>query len=459
MNTEKTENSYEMDMCHGPLLKQLIAFSVPLLIASNLQLLFNAVDIIVVGKFSGSQALAAVGATTSLISLTIMFMTGVSLGTSVMAGRLFASKDERGMQNIVHTSMNLALWGGIFFGLAGILLTSCALELMGTPEAIMPQAKLYMRVYFLGYPFFMLYTYGSAVLRAVGDTKRPLYFLLTAGIINAVLNVILVVCFNMGVLGVAVATVFSQFISCVLVVRCMWKEESIYQFRFSKLRLDPVCMKQIIRIGFPAGIQSLVINISNVLLQSSVNTFGETAIAGYTAANNVFGFMHVTASAFTQACMSFMSQNYGAGRWKRMRMVLIDCFMLTMAVMLVVGFGVYIFGEEILGIYTSSPEVVKWGMDVFLYTTSTYCIFAVMDLLPGAMRSVGYSAVPMLLSIIGTVGVRIYWIYWQFPSHHQIDYLFICYPLSWIVTVVMQVIYGYYVCRELDKFRRKIHIL
>ena len=458
MNKEKDKKSYEIDMCHGPLMSQLITFSIPLILASNLQLLFNAVDIIVVGKFSGSQALAAVGATTALINLTLNLMTGISLGTSVIAGRFFASDDKRGMRRIVHTSMNFALWGGIVFALLGIFFSGYGLRLMGTPESIMPQAMLYIRVYFLGLPFFMLYTYGAAVLRAVGDTKRPLYFLVAAGVINAILNVILVVLFRLGVLGVAVATSFSQLVSCVLVIRCMVKTEGSYRLYFSRLSFDPVCMKQIIKIGLPAGIQSLVINFSNVLLQSSVNTFGEIAIAGYTAANNIFGFMYVTSNSFTQACMCFMSQNYGAGRWKRMKMVLIDCFVLSVGIMIVLGGGVYYFGEEILSIYTASPDVVKCGMEIFLYTTTTYCIFSIMDLLPGAMRGVGFSAVPMILSIIGTVGVRIYWIYWQFPYHHALDFLFISYPLSWVVTVAMQIIYGYFVLVKLNKFRRKIGI-
>lgn len=437
-----------MDMCSGPLMGKLISFAVPLVLSSNLQLLFNAVDIIVVGKFSGSQSLAAVGSTTALINLFITLLIGISLGTNVLAGRYYATNDHQRMEDLVHTSIGFALTGGIVIGSLGIAGAGLALRLMDTPADIFDQAILYIRVYFLGMPFFMVYNYGAAVLRAVGDTKRPLAFLILAGVINAGLNMILVIVFHMGVLGVAVATVVSQMISCLLVVRCLVKTQGSYRLDFRKLSLKPYYLRKILKIGLPAGIQSLVINFSNVLLQSSVNSFGATAMAGYTAANNVFGFLFVTVNSFSQTCMSFMSQNYGAGKLKRMDRVLIDCMILSVGVTVVLGGGVYIFAEQVLGIYTSSPEVIQCGMEVFLYTTSTYFICGLMDLFPGAMRGVGYSAIPMILSVIGTVGVRIFWIYCVFPAHHALDVLFISYPLSWLVTVILQVICFIFVRRR-----------
>ena len=448
MASEIKARKYEMDMCSGPLMGKLISFSVPLVLSSNLQLLFNAVDIIVVGKFSGSQALAAVGSTTALINLMITLLMGVSLGTNVLAGRFFATGDRQAMEDTVHTSMAFALAGGLIIGSLAIAFSGLALRLMDTPMDIYGDALTYIRIYFLGMPFFMLYTYGAAILRSVGDTKRPLLFLVLAGVINAGLNMVLVIVFDLGVIGVAVATVVSQMISCILVLRCLLKTDGIYRLQISKLRIRWSYLRSLFQIGLPAGIQSMVINFSNVLLQSSVNSFGAVAMAGYTAANNIFGFLYVTVNSFSQTCMSFIAQNYGAGKKDRMDRVLLDCALLSVGVTVVLGGGVWIFGEQVLRIYTSSPDVIRCGMEVFLYTTSTYFICGLMDLFPGAMRGVGYSTVPMILSVIGTVGVRIFWIYCVFPAHHALDILFISYPLSWLVTVFMQVICYYFVRRK-----------
>lgn len=445
MGADVKKNKYEIDMCNGPLMGKLISFSIPLILSSNLQLLFNAVDIIVVGKFSGSNALAAVGSTTALVNLLIVLLIGISLGSNVLAGQFYATQKDKEMSETVHTSIAFSIVGGTILGLFGILFARWALSLMATPDEIIDQAVLYMRVYFIGMPFFMIYNYGAAILRAVGDTKRPLIFLIIAGVINASLNMVLVIVFHMGVLGVALATVFSQFVSCVLVARCLIRTEGSYRLQFSKLHLNMFYLKRIFKIGLPAGIQSLVINFSNVLLQSSVNSFGGVAVAGYTAANNIFGFLYVTVNSFTQTCMSFMSQNYGVQKWKRMDQVLKNCILLSVGVTLVLGSACFIFGEQVLSIYTSSPDVVACGMEVFLYTTVTYFICGLMDLFPGAMRGMGYSSVPMVLSVIGTVGVRIFWIYCIFPTHHSLDVLFISYPLSWTITVVMQVICYYFV--------------
>ena len=451
MEPEKKRNGYEMDMCSGPLMGKLISFSLPLMLSSNLQLLFNAVDIIVVGKYSGSHSLAAVGSTTALINLLITLLIGISLGTNVLAGRYYAAHDNARMEAVVHTSMAFALAGGVFMGLLGIVGAGPALRLMATPENVLKDALLYIRVYFLGMPFFMMYNYGAAILRAVGDTKRPLFYLVAAGILNAGLNMVLVIVFHMGVLGVAIATVISQIVSCLFVLRCLLTTEGCYRLRFSRMRIQAEYLKPLFQIGLPAGLQSLVINFSNVLLQSSVNSFGDIAMAGYTAANNIFGFLFVTVNSFSQTCMSFISQNYGAGKRDRMDQVLKDCLFLSVGVTLVLGCSVYFFGEEILGIYSGSPEVIARGMEVFLYTTTTYFICGIMDLIPGAMRGMGYSTVPMILSVIGTVGVRIFWIYCVFPTHHALDILFISYPLSWLVTVILQVICFIFVRRKVRR--------
>ena len=444
------KNKYEIDMCNGTIMDKLISFSVPLILSGILQLLFNAVDIIVVGRFSGSQALAAVGSTTALINIFTNLFIGISLGANVLAARFYAAQKDKEMSETVHTAIMLALISGVVMLFVGIFFARGALELMGTPDDVIGQSTLYMRIYFAGMPFFMLYNYGAAILRAVGDTKRPLLFLIVSGVVNACLNLFLVIAFHLGVAGVAIATVTAQGISCALVLRCLQRSQASYQLRFRDLKIRGCYVQQIFQVGLPAGIQSTVINFSNALLQSSVNSFGSIAMAGYTAANNLFGFLYVSTNSITQACMSFTSQNYGVGKWKRMDRVLFDCIILSVAVMLTLGGGMYFFGPEVLKIYTTNPRVISCGMEVLTYTTLTYFLCGIMDLLPGALRGMGYSSVPMILSIIGTVGTRIVWIFGIFPNHRSLDILFVSYPVSWMITIVLQVICFYFV-------RRKVH--
>ena len=448
MNTKTSK--YEIDMCNGSILDKLVSFSIPLMLSGILQLLFNAVDIIVVGQFTGNEALAAVGSTTALINVFVNLFIGISLGASVLAARFYATGQEKEMSETVHTSITLALISGIAMGIIGVIAAKGALKLMDTPDNVLNLSTLYMRIYFMGMPFFMLYNYGAAILRAVGDTKRPLLFLIISGATNVVLNLLLVIQFHLGVAGVAIATVISQCISCILVLRCLYLSDGSYQLRFNKLGMKTRYVKQIFQIGIPAGIQSTIINFSNVLLQSSVNSFGSVAMAGYTAANNILGFLYVSVNSITQACMSFTSQNYGVRKFKRMDKVLLECLGLTVIVALVLGGGSYLFGAELMHIYTKSTKVIECGVDIMLYTTVTYFLCGIMDLLPGALRGMGHSTVPMILSVIGTVGTRIVWIYVIFPCHRSLDFLFISYPVSWLLTIVMQVICFYFV-------RKKVH--
>ena len=450
MSTQQKKSKYEIDMCNGSILDKLISFSIPLMLSGILQLLFNAVDIIVVGRFTGSEALAAVGSTTALINVFVNFFIGISLGSNVLAARFYAAGKDKEMSETVHTAITLALISGIVMGIVGVVSAKGALQLMDTPDNVLDLSTLYMRIYFVGMPFFMLYNYGAAILRAVGDTKRPLMFLIVSGATNVVLNLILVIRFHLGVAGVAIATVISQGISCVLVLRCLYYSEGSYQLRFSKLGMKARYVKQIFQVGVPAGIQSTIINFSNVLLQSSLNSFGSVAMAGYTAANNILGFLYVSVNSITQACMSFTSQNYGVRKFKRMDRILLECLGLTVTVSLIFGGGSYLFGSELMHIYTKSADVVACGTDIMLYTTVTYFLCGIMDLFPGALRGMGHSAVPMILSVVGTVGTRIVWIYWVFPQHRALDFLFISYPVSWILTIVMQVICFYFV-------RKRVH--
>ena len=438
-------------MCNGSIMDKLISFSLPLMVSSILQLMFNAVDIIVVGRFSGSQALAAVGSTTALINIFTNLFIGISLGANVLAARYFAAGRDKEMSEAVHTAITLALISGVIMAFVGVGMSRTALSLMATPPDVIDLSAVYMRIYFMGMPFFMLYNYGAAILRAVGDTKRPLVFLIAAGLTNVVLDLLLVIVIPLGVAGVAIGTVASQMISCILVLRCLYKSEGSYQLRFSRLMIRWVYLKRIFQVGIPAGIQSTVINFSNALLQSSVNSFGSTAMAGYTAANNILGFLYAAVNAVTQACMSFTSQNYSVGKQKRMDRVLLDCMLLSAGVSVVLGVGAYVFGSQILRIYTTETEVIQCGLEILSITTVPYFLCGIMDLIPGALRGMGHSAVPMILSVIGTVGTRIVWIYGFFPQHRSLHFLFISYPGSWIITIAMQAVCFWFVRKKCVK--------
>lgn len=454
MNTKTSK--YEIDMCNGSILDKLVSFSIPLMLSGILQLLFNAVDIIVVGQFTGNEALAAVGSTTALINVFVNLFIGISLGASVLAARFYATGQEKEMSETVHTSITLALISGIAMGIIGVIAAKGALELMDTPDNVLNLSTLYMRIYFMGMPFFMLYNYGAAILRAIGDTKRPLIFLIISGIANAALNMTLVILFHMGVAGVAIGTIISQLISCVLVLTCLYRSEGSYQLRFSKLKINGAYMEQIFQVGVPAGIQSTVINLSNALLQSSVNSFGSIAMAGYTAANNILGFLYMSVNSITQACMSFTSQNYGVGKLKRMDKVLRDCAILSISIAAVLGGLAYSFGPQILTVYTSDPKVISCGMEILAYTSITYFLCGIMDLFPGALRGMGYSAVPMVLSVIGTVGTRIVWVFGIFPNHRSLSVLFVSYPVSWIITIVLQVMCFYFVRKRVHQKEKRL---
>ena len=450
------KNKYEIDMCNGTIMDKLISFSFPLMLTSILQLMFNAVDIIVVGRFIGSQSLAAVGSTTALINIFTNLFIGISLGANVLAARYYAAGRDKEMSEAVHTAIFLALISGLIMAVVGVGASRFALTLMGTPDDVIDLSVLYMRIYFMGMPFFMLYNYGAAILRAVGDTKRPLFYLIAAGLANVVLDLLLVIVIPLNVAGVAVGTVASQMVSCILVLRCLYRTEGSYQLRFSRLTIKSEHLKMIFQVGVPAGIQSTVINFSNALLQSSVNSFGSTAMAGYTAANNIIGFLYSAVNAVTQACMSFTSQNYSVGKPKRMDRVLVNCIILTVSVSAAMGIGAYAFGGQLLKIYTSEADVIRCGLEVLSITTVPYFLCGIMDLFPGAMRGMGHSGVPMILSVIGTVGTRIVWVYLLFPHHRSLYFLFISYPASWILTIIMQAVCFYFVRKQC---RMEMHIL
>lgn len=432
------KQTYEMDMCTGPVFKKLVIFAIPLMISGILQLLFNAVDIIVVGQFSGNQDLAAVGSTSSIINLNTKMFIGLSVGTNVMVAKYFGGKEEQCVRETVHTAILTALIAGIMLVFVGLLAARPMLIWMGTPEDVLAGAVLYMQLYFLGMPFFMLYNFGAAVLRAIGDTKRPLYYLMISGAVNVILNMIFVIFFQLGVAGVAIATVISQGISAVCVMRCLCTTDGSYRVERSALRIYKHRLVEMLQIGLPAGLQGILITFSNVLIQSSINSFGSIAMAGCTAASNIESFLHAAVNAVTQTCLSFISQNMGAKQYQRVKTILWECILL--AVLLGTGLGalVYALKVPLLHIYSPDLAVVAMGIEKLKVICLPYALFGLMDLLPGALRGMGYSLQPTLITLAGTCLFRIAWVLFAFPEYHTLYSLYISYPISWAVTALVQ---------------------
>ncbi len=433
-------SSFEIDMTNGPLVGKIVRFAVPLAISGILQLLFNAADIIVVGQFVGPQALAAVGSTSALIQLIVNLFIGLSIGVNVLVARYYGAGQSKDLHETVHTSVLVSLICGVILIFVGIALSRPLLELMGTPEDVVDQAVLYMRIYFAGMPVMMLYNFGSAILRAVGDTQRPLYFLFIAGIINVILNLFFVIVFHMGVEGVAIPTVISQCVSAVLVLLCLMKSEGVYRVELKKLTIHRDKLWQMTKIGIPAGIQSATFSISNVLIQSSINSFGSIAMAGSTAGGNIEGFVWTAMDAFTQSTLSFTGQNYGAKKFHRITKVVWYNLILVTGVGIVLGVGAYLLGRPLLSIYSSDPEVIAYGLERMLLVCVPYFTCGIMNIFVGAMRGLGSSLTPMVVSIFGVCVLRVVWIYTIFPLDRTFTMLFLSYPVTWVVTTLIEIV-------------------
>ncbi len=432
---------YEMDMCTGRLFPKIVTFAIPLMLSGVLQLLFNAVDIIVVGRFSGSNgstALAAVGATSSLIVMLINGFIGISVGGNVLAARSFAAGRAKDMEETVHTAITAALVSGTGLIFLGGFLAEPLLVLMDTPENVLPLSVLYMKIYFCGMPFLMSYNFGAAILRAIGDTRRPLYYLFLSGTTNVVMNLILVIVFQLGVAGVAIATVISQALSAALVIRSLCKSEGMYHLDLKRLRINGEVLVRMLKIGLPAGVQGMCINFSNVLIQSSVNSFGSLAMAGFTAAGNLDGFLYVTVNAFTQACLSFTSQNMGVGNYRRVDKTLVECMSIVLVLGTVLGSGMYFMGETLLRLYSTELPVIQYGLEKMAIVCIPYGLLGIMDVIPGCLRGMGHSVSTMLVTLTGVCLFRVFWVYVVFPMDRTLTSLYISYPVSWILTILMQ---------------------
>lgn len=445
--------SYTMDMCSGSVLKKMLLFSFPLMASGVLQLLFNAADVVVLGKFAGDNSMGAVGSTSSLINLFTNLFVGLAVGVNVLAARAHGANSRTEMRNIVHTSVLLSAICGVIVGIVGFLLAPQMLELMNATEAQLPLATTYLRIYFLGMPAVLVYNFGAAILRAVGDTKRPLYFLLTAGVINVLLNLLFVIAFKMDTAGVALATIISQYISAILTMLCLIKEQSSIHLDFRRLGIKKDVLLSIIRVGLPAGFQGVIFSLSNVVIQSSVNTFGDATVSGNTAAQSIEGFIYMAMNTFYQAAISFTGQHVGAKKYYRIPKILICAQACVIVTGLVLGWAAFLFGRPLLGIYSKTPEVIDAGLRRMSVISTTYALCGCMDVMVGMLRGLGRSIMPMLVSLAGACGLRLLWIATVFQIHdfHNMTTLYVSYPISWGITFFTHLICYVIVWRGVKK--------
>lgn len=434
----------EIDMLQGPILPAIIRYTIPIIITSVLQMLFTAADLMVVGWFCGSRSVAAVGATTSITYLFINFFVGLSGGAGVTVAHSIGSGNDTAIRNTVHTAMLTAFAGGTFLTVLGWFASQPMLKFMGTPEEILPLSAVYMKVYFLGMIFNMVYNFSASILRASGDTQSPLYYLLFSGVFNVLLNLVFVVGFGMDVAGVALATIIAESISAILCVWKLMKRSDACQLKLNKLRIDYSQLMKILRIGVPAGLQASLFSISNVSIQSAINSFGEAFVAGNSAATSIEGFMYVTVNSFQQTAVNFVGQNYGAGQYDRARKVTRTCFASVIVTGIVLSWTILAVCKPLLGLYIDdSAEAIAFGMIRFAVCNPIYFMIGLQDVITGVLRGYGHSAAPMIISVLGICGIRLAWIntIFRLPQFHTPHYLYLIFPISWTVTFVCQMIY------------------
>ncbi len=437
------DKKYEIDMLNGPLAGKLLLFALPLMASSLLQLLFNAADVVVVGRYAGKEALAAVGSTSSLINLLVNLFVGLSVGANVTAARYLGANDREGVSATVQTSITIALASGLVLTLIGSLLSRQMLVLMSSPADVIDLAALYLKIYFLGMPANMLYNFGAALLRAQGDTRRPLYFLSIAGAVNVALNLVFVICFHLSVAGVALATIISQYISAALVLICLVRDQGALHLELGKLRIDSRVLRRILQVGLPAGFQGTIFSISNVVIQSAVNGFGSTAIvAGSSASSNIEGFVYTSMNAFYQTALTFTSQNYGACQCRRVDRIFAMCAAYAAGFGLVLGNLAYFFGHPLASIYApGDEEVIAQAVVRLGVICTTYFLCGLMDVPVGVLRGIGYSVVPMVVSLVGACGLRLLWVAFVFPNFRTPAVLYLSYPVSWVITAACHLVF------------------
>lgn len=428
--------SYQINMTEGNILPKIIKFSIPLMLSGMLQLFFNAADVIVVGRYAGDEALAAVGSTGALINLLINLFIGISIGASVLMGQAIGARDYNDAQDSLHTAMLTGLIGGIIMIFVGQVVSRPMLELMQTPDDVIELSSLYMKIYFMGMPGFMLYNFGAAILRAAGDTKRPLYYLFVSGIINVILNLYFVIVLKMSVDGVAYATIISEAISAILIVICLMRSDGYLNLSLRKLKIDGKKFIEMLKIGIPSGFTGIVFSVSNMLIQSSINSFGKLVMAANTAASNLEGFVYNAMNSIYQTALAFASQNMGAKKLDRVDDVLKKSLIVVSGVGLFFGVGAYLLGEILLRLYTPNQEVIDIAMLRLLVISTSYFLCGIMDVYSGVIRGMGFSFTPMLVSMFFVCAFRVFWIYTIFERFHEQWVLYISYPVSWTITII-----------------------
>ncbi|MBR6224390.1 MAG: MATE family efflux transporter [Firmicutes bacterium] len=443
LEVKDKSKKYEIDMTEGSILKKMLRFAIPVMFTGLLQLLFNAADIVVVGRFAGDAALAAVGASSSPVHLVVTLLMGLSMGVNVTVARAFGAGRPKDIQEAVHTSITLALIGGVLMAIVGLSVCSTLLRIMGTPDEILPLSKKYMDILFMGIPIMALYNFGSGIFRARGDTRRPLYFLAVAGVINVCLNLFFVIVLHLDVVGVALATVLSQIVSMSLIMGTLMREKGPFRLELKKLGLYKSKVKPILVIGVPSGIQGMLFSISNMVIQSSINSFGKIVMAGSSASASIEGFTFVAMDSCTQSAMTFTSQNMGAGKIERIPHVFRTAVAMVTVAGLTIGNLTYLFGRPILGIYTQNPAVVDQGMIRLMIMCVPYFICGIMNVIPGVIRGMGYSIVTTIVTIIGVCGLRIAWIgtICQLPQCSTIEWVYASYVATWLITAIAHYIY------------------
>lgn len=439
------------NMITGPTFGKMIMFSIPVVLSGVLQLLFNAADIIVVGNFAGDESLAAVGSTSALINLFTNVFIGLSIGTNVLIAHFIGAGDKSKVSKTVHTSMVLGIVCGFFLAILGIAFANPMLKLMGNPDNVIDLATLYLKIYFLGMPAMLIYNFGAAMLRAIGDTKRPLYMLTAAGVVNVALNMLLVIKFSMGVAGVAIATVISEYLSMVLIILQLMYKEDLLKLTISELKIDGFIFRRILAIGIPAGLQGTIFSLSNVVIQSAVNSFGSDVVAGNSATMNIEGFVYMAMNAIYQTSITFVGQNYGAGKKKRVLKCTLQCELIVFIVGLTFGLLAFENSTALLKIYSSSPTVISAGRIRCGYILPIYFLCGAMDVMVGAMRGIGQSVVPMVTSLIGACGFRLVWIATVFQLNRTTGMLYISYPISWTITLIAHCAFFIYFYRKIPE--------
>ena len=426
--------SYEINFTKGAMIKPLLLFALPLMLSGMLQLFYNAADIIVVGRFAGKESLAAVGATGALINLLTNAFLGLSVGANVLISKGFGTGDRDLLDRAVHTAVSVSLIGGVIFGAIGFVFAEPILHLMETPDEVISKSAIYMRIYFAGLPAMALYNFGAAILRAVGDTKRPLAFLIISGFINIALNLVFVIAFKMDVAGVAYATVISQICSAALIIWCLVKTDGAYKLNLKRLRVCKRELGQILKIGLPAGVQGTLFSLSNVLIQSSINSFGAVAVAGNSAGSNLEGFVYIAMNSVHHTALTFFAQNLSVENYPRIKKGFYCCIALVSCIGLVLGNLVVLFSHRLVAIYSPEPEVIRIGAERILVICSVYFICGIMDTLAGVIRGLSYSVLPMVITLIGACGFRVLWIYIIFEFKRSLFMLYLAYPVSWLLT-------------------------